>query len=89
VRNVIIELLKKHETDITDINHSIYAAATAITEAITKVGKRVKNIRNKRLLENKNAKTSKCRKELSLAKSGTDSDNNELNIKREFSEILK
>jgi hypothetical protein len=37
------ELLKENETDITDINHLIYAAATIITEIITKPGKTVKS----------------------------------------------
>jgi hypothetical protein len=39
--------LKEDGTDITDINHLIYAAATVITERITKSGKKVKNRRNK------------------------------------------
>jgi hypothetical protein len=31
--------LKENETNITDINHLIYAAATGIAEAITEPGK--------------------------------------------------
>jgi hypothetical protein len=44
---IIEELLKEYETDITDLNHSIYAAATVITEEVTKPGKTVKSRRNK------------------------------------------
>jgi PHP family Zn ribbon phosphoesterase len=38
------ELLKEYETDIKYLNHSIYDAATVITEEVTKT---VKSIRNK------------------------------------------
>jgi hypothetical protein len=31
--------LKEDETDVTDINHLIHAAATVITESISKPGK--------------------------------------------------
>jgi hypothetical protein len=85
-RNGIIEeLLKENETDVTDINHLIYAAARGIIEAITKPGKTVKNtitedswkIRIHRLISN-------WRKEQSiLAGSGTGSDDIKLNIKKE------
>jgi hypothetical protein len=37
------ELLKENETDITDLNHLIYAAATVIMEKVTKPGKTVKS----------------------------------------------
>jgi hypothetical protein len=41
------ELLKENETDITEINHLIHAAATVVTETATKLGKIVKNTANK------------------------------------------
>jgi hypothetical protein len=47
MNGIIEELLKENETDITDINHLIYAAATVITEKVTKPGKTVKSRRNK------------------------------------------
>jgi hypothetical protein len=34
--------LKENETDVTDLNHLIYAAATVIMEKVTKPGKTVK-----------------------------------------------
>jgi hypothetical protein len=40
-------------------NQFMHAAATVITETITKHGKTVKNVRNKRHLEYKNTKTNK------------------------------
>jgi hypothetical protein len=45
INGKIEELLKEDETDITDINHLIYDAATVTTARITK--KKVKNRRNK------------------------------------------
>jgi hypothetical protein len=39
--------LKENETGIAVINHFFYAAATDITETISKPGKIVKNVRNK------------------------------------------
>jgi len=74
--------MKENETDITEINHLIYAATTVITETITKPSKTEKNT----LLENENAKTNKqLGKELSvLAESCAGSDNIKLNIKREL-----
>jgi hypothetical protein len=47
INGIIEELLKEDETDITDVNHLIYAAATVIAERITKPVKKVKNRRNK------------------------------------------
>jgi hypothetical protein len=47
INEKIEELLKEDEIDITYVNHLIYAAATVITERITKPGKKVKNRRNK------------------------------------------
>jgi hypothetical protein len=47
INGIIDELLKEDETDITDINHLIYAAATVITKRITKPGKKVRDRRNK------------------------------------------
>jgi hypothetical protein len=47
MNGIIEELLKENETDMTDINHLIYAAATVITEKVTKLGKTVKSRRNK------------------------------------------
>jgi hypothetical protein len=44
---IIEELVKENETDITDLNHLIYAAATVITEKVTKPGKTAKSRRNK------------------------------------------
>jgi hypothetical protein len=43
---IIEELLIENETDITDLTHLIYAAATVITETVTKPGKSVKSRRN-------------------------------------------
>jgi hypothetical protein len=40
VNGITEELLKEDETDITDINHLIYAAATVITERINKPDKK-------------------------------------------------
>jgi predicted PilT family ATPase len=59
------ELLKENETDITDVNHLIYAAETVIAEIISKPGKTVKNIRNKDSLRIQR-EISKWRKELSI-----------------------
>jgi hypothetical protein len=42
MNGIIEELLKENETDITDIKHLIYPAATVITEKVTKPGKKVK-----------------------------------------------
>jgi hypothetical protein len=39
INGIIEELLKEDETDITDMNHLIYGAATVITERIAKPGK--------------------------------------------------
>jgi hypothetical protein len=47
MNGIIEELLKENEIEITDINHLIYAAATVITEEVTKPGKTVKSRRNK------------------------------------------
>jgi hypothetical protein len=47
MNGIIEELLKENEIEITDINHLIYAAATVITEKVTKPGKTVKSRRNK------------------------------------------
>jgi hypothetical protein len=38
--------VEENETDVTDINHLIYAMAKVITETIIKPGKTMKNIRN-------------------------------------------
>jgi hypothetical protein len=38
INGITEELLKEDETDITDTNHLIYAAATVIIESITKPG---------------------------------------------------
>jgi hypothetical protein len=35
--------LKENETDITDINHLMYATATVIAEKVTKPGNMVKS----------------------------------------------
>jgi hypothetical protein len=40
IKGIIEEVLKEDETDMTDINHLIYAAATVTTERITKAGKK-------------------------------------------------
>jgi hypothetical protein len=69
--------LKEYETDITDINHLIYVAATVITERITKPGKKVKNRRNKDSWKIRiQREISSWRRELSiLIESGSGSDN--------------
>jgi hypothetical protein len=78
------ELLKEDEADITDINHLIYAAATVITEIITKPGKTVKNRRKKDSWKIRiQRKISNWRKELPiLTESGLGSDNIKPNIKK-------
>jgi hypothetical protein len=45
-RNIPHNNNNENETDITDLNHLIYAAATVITEKVTKPGKTVKSRRN-------------------------------------------
>jgi hypothetical protein len=40
IKGITEEVFKEDEADITDINHLIYAAATVITERITKHGKK-------------------------------------------------
>jgi hypothetical protein len=47
INGLIEELFKENEIEITDINHFIYAAATVITEKVTKLGKSKKSRRNK------------------------------------------
>jgi hypothetical protein len=47
MNGIIEDILKENETDITDLNHLIYAAATVITEKVTKPGKTVKSRQNK------------------------------------------
>ena len=46
INGVIEELLEEDETDVTDINKLIYAAATIITQTLNEPGKRIKNRRN-------------------------------------------
>jgi hypothetical protein len=91
INGITEELLKEDETDITDINHLIYAAATVITERITKPGKKVKNRKNKDSWKIRiQRQISKWRREMStLTESGSGSDNIKLNLKKEenFSEI--
>jgi hypothetical protein len=84
INGIIEELLKEDETDITDINHLIYAAATVITERITKPGKKVKSRRNRDSWKIRiQRQISNWRRELSiLIESGLGSDNMKLNIKR-------
>lgn len=65
VNGITEERLKENETDITDVNHLIYAAETVIAEIISKPGKTVKNIRNKDSLRIQR-EISKWRKELSI-----------------------
>jgi hypothetical protein len=40
INGIIEEVLKEDETDMTDINHLIYAAAAVFTERITKPGEK-------------------------------------------------
>jgi hypothetical protein len=84
INGIIEELWKEDETDITDINHLIYAAATVITERIAKTGKKVKNRRNKdswKIIIQR--QISNWRRELSiLTESGSGADNIKLNIKK-------
>jgi hypothetical protein len=84
INGIIQELLKEHETDITDTNHLIYAAARVITERITKSSKKVKNRRNKDSWKIRiQGQISNWRTELSiLTESGSGSDNIKLNIKK-------
>jgi hypothetical protein len=83
MNGIIAEILEQNEINITDINHLIYAAATVITERITKPGKMVKNGRNKDSWKIRIQKEiSNWRKELSiLMESGLGSDKVELDIK--------
>jgi len=85
INAVIDELLEEEEEmDITDINNLIYAAATIITQTLNEPSKKKQNLKNCKVLENKNAETNKqLEKELSiLAETGTGSDNGKLNRKR-------
>jgi hypothetical protein len=80
INGKIKKLLKENETDITDINHLMYAAATVITERITKPGKKVKNRSNKDSWKIRiQRQISNWRRE--LTESGLGSDNIKLNIK--------
>jgi hypothetical protein len=47
VNDIINELLEESGTDIRKVNHSIYAAATVITETVTQPSKSMKNRRLK------------------------------------------
>jgi hypothetical protein len=91
MNGIIEELMKENETDITDLNHLIYAAATVIMEKVTKPGKTVKSRRNKNSWKIRiKRQISNWRKELSiLAESGPGPDNFKLNAKKKenFSEI--
>jgi len=84
INGITEELLKENETDIADINRFIYAAATVVTETITKPGKTVKNIRNKDSWKTRIQRQNKqLEKKLSiLVESGAGSDNIKLNIKK-------
>jgi hypothetical protein len=85
MNGIIEELLKENEIEITDTNHLIYAAATVITEKVTKPGKMVKSRRNKNSWKIRiQTQISNWRKELSiLAESGPGPDNSKLNVKKE------
>jgi hypothetical protein len=74
--------LKENEMEITDINHLIYAAATLITEKVTKLGKLIKSTRNKNFWKSRiQRQISNWRKELSiLAESGPGTENSKLNL---------
>jgi hypothetical protein len=76
--------LKGNEIDLTDINHLIYAAATVITEKVTKLAKSIKSRRNKDFWKTRiQRQISNWRKELSiLAESGPGTDNSKLNLKK-------
>jgi hypothetical protein len=85
INGIIEELLKEDETDITDINLLIYAAATVVTERITKSGKTVKKKK-----KNKDSwkmriqrQISNWRRKLSIfTESGSVPDSIKLNIKK-------
>jgi hypothetical protein len=81
---IIEELLKENETDITDLNHLIYAASTVIMEKVTKPGKTVKSRRNKNSWKIRiQRQISNWRKELSIfAESGPSPDNFKINVKK-------
>jgi hypothetical protein len=67
MNGILAEILEQNEINITDINHLIYAAATVITERITKPGKMVKSRRNKDSWQIRIQKQiSNWRKELSI-----------------------
>jgi hypothetical protein len=84
MNGIIEELLKENETVITDLNHLVYAAATVITEKVTKPGKAVKSRRNKNSWKIRiQRQINNWRKKLSiLAESGPGPDNFKLNIKK-------
>ena len=82
--NGVNEELLEDETDITDINNLIYAAATIMTQALNEPSKRSKNRRNIKFWKIRMQKQiSSWRKELSIiAETGTGSDNGKLNRKK-------
>jgi hypothetical protein len=84
MNGIIEDILKGSETDVTDLNHMIYAATTVIMEKVTKPGKTVKSRRNKNSWKIRiQRQISNWRKELSiLAKSGPGPDNFKLNVKK-------
>jgi hypothetical protein len=84
INRLIEELLKENEIEITDPNHLIYAAATVITEKVTKLGKTVKSRKNKNFWKIRiQRQISNWRKALTiLAESGPGTDHSKLNVKK-------
>lgn len=84
VNGIIKELLEENQTDITEVNHLIYAAATVITETTIKPRKTMKTGRFKDFWKIRIQKQiSNWRKDLSiLTESGSGSDNIKLNTKK-------
>jgi oligoribonuclease NrnB/cAMP/cGMP phosphodiesterase (DHH superfamily) len=79
--NDIIKELEENVTDITEVNHLIYAAATVITETVTQSGKTMKDRTFKDFWKIRIQKQiNRWRKDLSiLTESDSGSDNIKLN----------
>jgi hypothetical protein len=84
INGIIEELLEENESDVTEINNLIYAAATLVTEAVNQHSKRGKNRRNGNFWKIRiQRQISNWRKEISIiAQTGTGSDNSKLNTKK-------
>jgi hypothetical protein len=84
INGIIEELLEENESDITEINNLINAAATLVTAALNQHSKRGKNRRDENFWKIRiQRQISNWRKEISIiAELGTGSDNSKLNRKK-------